>query len=78
MLAEEIGVGRPTVQRVWKEHSLKPHLLRPFKLSNDPKFAESGRHRRALAVGIGVAGLFLTGVIAGIAMRAAIDDRDTG
>jgi transposase len=40
MLAEEIGVGHTTVQRVWKEHGLKPHLSRPFKLSNDPKFAE--------------------------------------
>ena len=39
MLAEEIGVGHTTVQRVWKEHGLKPHLTRPFKLSNDPKFA---------------------------------------
>jgi transposase len=38
MLAEEIGVGHTTVQRVWKEHGLKPHLSRPFKLSNDPKF----------------------------------------
>ena len=35
MLAEEIGVGHTTVQRVWKEHGLKPHLTRPFKLSND-------------------------------------------
>jgi Ion channel len=35
---------------------------------------------RALAVAIGVSGLFLTGVIAGIAvyaMRKALDDRDT-
>jgi transposase len=40
MLAEELGVGHTTVQRVWKEHGLKPHLSRPFKLSNDPKFAE--------------------------------------
>jgi hypothetical protein len=40
MLAEELGVGHMTVQRVWKEHGLKPHLSRPFKLSNDPKFAE--------------------------------------
>ena len=24
MLAEEIGVGHTTVQRVWKEHGLKP------------------------------------------------------
>src|SRR5215468_6215302 len=40
MLAAEIGVGHTTVQRVWKEHGLRPHLSRPFKLSNDPKFAE--------------------------------------
>jgi transposase len=40
LLAREIGVGHTTVQRVWKEHGLKPHLTRPFKLSNDPKFAE--------------------------------------
>jgi transposase len=40
MLAAEIGVGHTTVQRVWKEHGLKPHLTRTFKLSNDPKFAE--------------------------------------
>jgi len=40
MLAEEMGVGHTTVQRVWKEHGLKPHLTRTFKLSNDPKFAE--------------------------------------
>jgi Ion channel len=36
---------------------------------------------RGLAVGIGVSGVFLTGVIAGIAvyaMGAAIDDRDSG
>ena len=40
MLAEEIGVGHTTVQRVWKEHGLKPHLTRTFKLSNDPNFTE--------------------------------------
>lgn len=40
MLAAEMGVGHTTVQRVWKEHGLKPHLTRTFKLSNDPKFAE--------------------------------------
>jgi hypothetical protein len=40
MLAAEVGVGHTTVQRIWKEHGLKPHLSRPFKLSNDPKFAE--------------------------------------
>ena len=40
MLAEEMGVGHTTVQRVWAEHGLKPHLTRTFKLSNDPKFTE--------------------------------------
>ena len=33
-------MGHTTVQRIWKEHGLKPHLTRTFKLSNDPKFAE--------------------------------------
>jgi voltage-gated potassium channel len=36
---------------------------------------------RALAVGIGICGLFLTGLVAGIAvyaMRTALADRDTG
>ena len=40
MLAEEMGVGHTTVQRIWREHGLKPHLTRTFKLSNDPRFAE--------------------------------------
>jgi hypothetical protein len=40
MLAKQVGVGHTTVQRVWKEHGLKPHLTRAFKLSNDPQFAE--------------------------------------
>jgi len=40
MMAKAMGVGHTTVQRIWKEHGLKPHLTRTFKLSNDPKFAE--------------------------------------
>jgi transposase len=39
-MAKVMGVGHTTVQRIWKEHGLKPHLVRTFKLSNDPKFAE--------------------------------------
>jgi len=39
MLAKAVGVGHTAVQRVWKERGLKPHLTRPFKLSNDPQFA---------------------------------------
>ena len=40
LMAEAMGVGHTSVQRIWKEHGLKPHLTRTFKLSNDPKFAE--------------------------------------
>ena len=28
------------VHRVWKDNNLKPHLVRTFKLSNDPRFVE--------------------------------------
>ena len=39
-MAKEIGVSHTSVQRIWAEAGLKPHLTRKFKLSNDPKFAE--------------------------------------
>ena len=39
-MAKAIGVGRMTVQRVWQANRLKPHLVRTFKASNDPRFAE--------------------------------------
>jgi len=39
-VAREVGVSRNTVQRIWREHDLKPHLLRTFKLSNDKHFEE--------------------------------------
>jgi hypothetical protein len=39
-LAEAIGVGKDTVQRVWRNYGLKPHRTKGFKVSNDPKFAE--------------------------------------
>jgi len=32
----EIAVS--SVQKIWKAHGLKPHLVRTFKLSNDPNF----------------------------------------
>jgi len=28
------------VRRIWRANGLKPHLARPFKVSNDPLFAE--------------------------------------
>jgi transposase len=39
-LARAQGVSKTTIQRVWQEHQLKPHLSKSFKLSRDPKFLE--------------------------------------
>ncbi len=39
-LARDMGVSDTTVLRVWRAHGLKPHLVRGFKVSRDPKFVE--------------------------------------
>ena len=39
-MAQAAGISEASVRRIWKKHGLKPHLLRSFKLSNDPLFAE--------------------------------------
>jgi transposase len=39
-MAKELGLSPSTVGRVWREHGLKPHLARTFKVSKDPRFAE--------------------------------------
>ncbi len=39
-MAKMQGVSRMAVQRIWKKYNLKPHLVRTFKLSNDPHFVE--------------------------------------
>jgi transposase len=39
-LAEELGTSRSLVHRVWRATGLKPHLVKTFKVSNDPRFAE--------------------------------------
>jgi transposase len=39
-MAAACGLGYSSVQRIWKAHGLKPHLVRTFKLSNDKRFAE--------------------------------------
>ena len=39
-MAKAQGLSRMTIQRVWKKHNLKPHLIQSFKLSNDPRFFE--------------------------------------
>ena len=37
-LAKELGTNRSMVNRVWQANGLKPHLVRTFKVSNDPQF----------------------------------------
>src|SRR5215211_2043383 len=37
-MAAAMGVSHTSVQRIWHEHGLKPHLVRGFKVSNDPDF----------------------------------------
>ena len=39
-LAKELGISHSMVHRVWRAHGLKPHLVKTFKLSNDPHFVE--------------------------------------
>ncbi len=39
-MAKAMDVSPSTVGRVWREHGLKPHLIRTFKISKDPRFAE--------------------------------------
>jgi transposase len=39
-LAQAMGVSASSVSRIWRAHKLKPHRVRTFKLSNDPRFAE--------------------------------------
>ena len=39
-MARSVGVSHSTVQRVWRDNGLKPHLTKTFKVSNDPNFAE--------------------------------------
>ncbi len=39
-MAQAAGISEASVRRIWKKHGLKPHLMRTFKLSNDPLFAE--------------------------------------
>jgi len=37
-MAKATGVSKATVQRLWAANAIKPHLVRTFKLSNDPQF----------------------------------------
>ena len=39
-MAEKQGVSKATINRIWQSHGLKPHRIKGFKLSRDPRFLE--------------------------------------
>lgn len=39
-LAAKLGTNAMFVSRVWRDNGLKPHLVKTFKVSNDPNFEE--------------------------------------
>lgn len=42
-MAREVGIGQDSVGRIWRTFGVKPHLVKGFKLSKDPMFAEKVR-----------------------------------
>jgi transposase len=42
-MAKKAGVSHTSVGRIWRANGLKPHIVRGFKLSNDPQFIEKVR-----------------------------------
>jgi transposase len=42
-MAQQVGISRMAVHGIWRKHRLKPHLVKGFKVSNDPQFAEKLR-----------------------------------
>jgi hypothetical protein len=42
-MAEKAGISHSSVARIWRAHGLEPHIVRGFKLSNDPQFVEKVR-----------------------------------
>ena len=38
-MSKASGISVSSVQRIWRAHGLRPHLVRQFKLSRDPQFA---------------------------------------
>ena len=39
-MAQAQGLSQATIRRIWKQHNLKPHLVKTFKLSRDKHFLE--------------------------------------
>jgi transposase len=39
-MANAVGISRQSVHAIWKKNDLKPHQVRTFKISRDPRFEE--------------------------------------
>ncbi len=39
-MAAAVGISHHSVHQIWRRNDLKPHLVRTFKISNDPNFEE--------------------------------------
>jgi len=39
-MAHSQGLSEATIRRIWKQHNLKPHLVKTFKISRDKHFIE--------------------------------------
>ena len=42
-MAKKAGISHSSVGRIWRAYGLKPHIVRGFKLSNDPQFIDKVR-----------------------------------
>src|SRR5271155_2402238 len=40
LMAKTQGLSKSTVSNIWRSHNLKPHRVKTFKLSRDPKFLD--------------------------------------
>jgi len=40
LMAQQQGLSKSTVSNIWRSHNLKPHRVKTFKLSRDPKFLD--------------------------------------
>lgn len=39
-MAKAQGLSKSSIHRIWRDHQIKPHLTKSFKLSRDPQFLE--------------------------------------
>jgi transposase len=43
LMGKEMGLHSTQISRIWRAHGLKPHRVKTFKLSRDPRFVEKLR-----------------------------------